>query len=79
MPLNPQSHLKSFKLTSLYLRVSLSAMKRTNEKTKGRGKTRNKRKRGARETTFFFESDKMLGLAPKKCLFYVFILTLTSK
>jgi len=54
MPLNPQSHLKSFKLTSPYLRVSLSAMKRTIEKTKGRGKTRNKRKRGARETTFFF-------------------------
>jgi len=60
-PLNPQSHLKSFKLTPPYLRVSLSAMKRTNKKTKRRGKTSNKRKRGAREATSFLKVIKYLG------------------
>jgi len=56
-------------------------MKRATKKTKGREKTcnREKKERGQGEKQLlFFESDKMLGLPPKKYLFKVLNLTLTS-
>ena len=54
------------------------------EKGKGRGKGKERRGKGGGDRvgvtqSFFFQSNKCLGLPPKKRLFKVFSLTLTSK
>ena len=80
-PQNPSFHPKSDNLTPLCLRFSLSAMKTTQKKGKGRGKARNEEGKGkgkGREWHTNVESDKCLGLPPKKRLFKVVSLTLTS-
>ena len=64
-----QIHLKSDKLTPSCLRFSLSSMKKTMKKTKGRGVPMNpKWKRGEEKQTFFFQKQRKAWVASQEAL-----------